>query len=264
MLAKEGISFPVNRVIDTLRVARHMYQEDERIEMFKLQYFRYVFETDKGDEFEDLEDEYMKQLGIDYIQPHTALSDILILWIFHNKLEKDFGLSADDMVKLSQQPVLEKGIQFGNIFEKGKPYSEIMNESYFQYGKTKKGYEYLMWAVENMTMSIDREYTIKYHLAKGLINNQISGISAYEKYLNFGLIFVYDEEESLRAAELLKAVNRVYNHDEHVSVLKEAYKKQTSNNISKIESLGEEASAEDVEKMNKDKFYLNYFLNYRN
>lgn len=259
MLEKEGISFPAERVIDTLRVARHMYQSDERIEMYKLQYFRYVFETkDGGDEFEDLEDEYMKKLNITHIQPHTALSDILILWIFHNKLEKDFKLSAKDMVELSQKPVLENGIQFGNVFEKGKPYKEIMEESYFQYGKSKRGYEYLMWAVENMKMSVDREYTIKFYLANGLINNQISSISQNIRFINWGIIFSFDKDETEKALKLIEK------DIEYVNILKTGFKKQTESVISKIEELGDEATAEDVEELNKHKFMLRYFLNYRN
>lgn len=264
MLGKEGISFDSNRVIDTLRVARHMYQNDERIEMFKLQYFRYIFENEDGtDEFENLEKEYMKKLNIDFIQPHTALSDILVLWIFHNKLEKDFGLTPEKMVELSQKPVLELNIQFGNVFEKGKPYSEIIKEKYVQYGRNKNGYEYLMWAVENMSMSIDREYSLKYYLAKGILDKDITSVIEHQKYLNWGLIFVFDEEESKKALDLLKCVNKLFNHDEHINILKSAYERQTLERIAKVEALGDDASKEDIESMNKDKFNLNYFLKYR-
>lgn len=258
MLAKEGISFSPKKVIDTLRVARHMYADNEMIEMYKLQYFRYVFEKEDGtDEFEDLEREYMKQLNVTHIQPHTALSDILVLWIFHEKLAKDFNLSADDMVRLSQQPTMERGIQFGNVFEKGKPYSDIMNESYTQFGKTKRGYEYLMWAVENMAMSLDREYTIKSHLARGLINGQISSLHQHEKYLNWGLLFVFDEEETQRA------LNLTFADADFLEKLKNAYIKRAEEFLASVEKQGEDASSEDIEKATKEKFFYNYFMNYR-
>lgn len=258
MLQKEGISWPKKRVIDTLRVARHLYMDDEKIEMYKLQYFRYVFENEDGtDEFELLEKEYMKKLNITHIQPHTALSDILVLWIFHEKLAKDFNLSADDMVALSLTPVLEKTIQFGNIFEKNKPYEQIMNESYFQFGKTKKGYEYLMWAVENMSLSLDREYSLKYYLSKGLINKQISSISQNLKYLNWGILFSFNEKEIEFALSLQsKESDYVF-----LDKLIDSYEEKTQENIKKIENTSiEEINQEDVTNLDKEKFMLDYFL----
>jgi DNA polymerase III epsilon subunit-like protein len=257
MLQKEGISWPKERVIDTLRVARHMYMDDEKIEMYKLQYFRYVFENEDGtDAFEHLEKDYMKKLKITHIQPHTALSDILVLWIFHEKLSKDFNLSADDMVALSLTPVLEKTIQFGNIFEKNKPYEEIMNESYFQYGKTKRGYEYLMWAVENMDLSLDREYSLKYYLSKGLINKQISSISQNLKYLNWGMLFSFNEKDIEFALSLQKKEsNYVF-----LNKLIDSYKEKTEESIKKIENTSiEEITQEDITKLTKENFMLDYF-----
>jgi len=204
MLKKDGISFPPNRVIDTLQVAKHLYKDDERVEMFKLQYFRELFEFDRQDFFKDA----MKQLGLEEIKPHTALSDVFILWLFTAKLREDFNVSVEEMIRLSLTPVEEPYIKFGNIFaeEDQIPYSEVVKATYEQYGKVKHGHEYLHWAVNNMDyMPLEREFAIKKAMGYAIINKEIPFRSGYEKYLFFCIGTVFTEDESLTAKKVLSS-----------------------------------------------------------
>lgn len=215
MLEKEGITFDKSRVIDTLKVARHTLGRDlsdtelakhlwcdeaKEPEMFKLQYFRYFFDP----YFEKEEPKYMKKFGIDFIQPHTALSDILVLWIFMDLIAKTFKLTPEDMVEMTQKPALESKISFGKVFERGTPYEEVIESTYVQYNKEKKGYDYLIWAIEKMeSLPLDREYSLRYHVARGILNKKIPLHDKTRKYLIWGLIFIFNKEEIKNAAAML-------------------------------------------------------------
>jgi len=189
MLKKEGIEWDPAFVIDTLRVSQHMYQDNEEVEMYKLQYFRYLFEFEDQPWFKDA----MDIVGLDEIKPHTAMSDIFILWLFYAK-----------MVRLSQTPVEEKYLNFGNVFEKGTmTYEEVVHATYQQYGKVKNGYDYLDWAVNNMNMSADREFSIKKALAKGVLSGFIPNAQKFTSYLYWGILFTFDSEEISKALVLL-------------------------------------------------------------
>ena len=249
MLAKEGIEWNPDLVIDTLRLAKHMYKDNEEVEMFKLQYFRYLFEFDDQEWFKDA----MDMFGLNEIKPHTALSDIFILWLFYAKMRKDFNLSNEDMVQLSQTPVEETYVSFGNVFEKGEvKYEEAIKTVYTQYGKRKNGYDYLDWAVNNMAMPIDREYTIRKAMAKGLIKGDIPNTNKYSSYLYWGILYSFDSKEIEQALKMLNQSASFKNYLFKTSVKKfEEFKKV-------LEEKAEVSSEE--EQQLKDKSFLNNFL----
>jgi DNA polymerase III epsilon subunit-like protein len=251
MLSKEGIDWDPDFIIDTLQVAKHVYREREDIEMFKLQYFRYFFEYDDQEWYQDA----MDIVGLDEIKPHTAMSDIFILWLFYANLQWEFGLTNQDMVRLSQTPAEEKYLNFGNIFEKGVlTYEEVVRASYQQYGKEKRGYDYLDWAVNNMNMSIDRDFAINKAMAYGVLKGFIPDAYKYKTYLYWGILYVFNSEEISDALKKLNQKEDFRNYILETSIKKfEAYK----------DSLPEDFTAEEEQELKKKKFMNNFVVKYR-
>lgn len=258
MLAKEGLEWPKHKIIDTLRVAKHLYSDNDEVEMHKLQYFRYLFEWDDQPWFQS----YMDAVGVEEIKPHTALSDILILWIFLEHMLTEFKVSLDDMIELSKKPVLEKKITFGNIFKKKETlYSTIIESEYMQYNKTKKGYDYLHWAATNMeNMSLDTEYSIKYHLAYAVLEKKIPMTSDYQMYLNWGILFVFNEKEIATALEMLGESNSFKE-----SLMRSVYAKpvKIEQKIKASEETDEGVDPKDLEALSKSTFMLDFFQHAR-
>lgn len=188
MLEKEGISWNVENVIDTLRVARHLIK-DEEIKSHSLQYLRYFFELDLMDEYQKLK----KIMNLNEVRPHTALSDIFILMLFVEFLMQRYGISIENMLKLSKTPILYKKINFGNVFEKGTPYGYIINNTYKQYGKVKTGISYLTWAVENMeNLDFDVKHSIKHWLGVAYLNNPMPEL---KKYFDYAMFLTFNKEQ---------------------------------------------------------------------
>ena len=249
MLSKEGIEWEPSLVIDTLRVSQHMYKDNEEVEMFKLQYFRYLFEFDDQPWFKDA----MAMLNLKEIKPHTALSDIFILWLFYAKMREDFNLSNEDMVRLSQTPVEETYVNFGNVFEKGVvTFDEAVRTVYSQYGKSKKGYDYLDWAVNNMSMAIDREYSIRKAMAKGIIDGVIPNSKKYQSYLYWGILYSFNKKEINKGISLL-GQSGIFAEFLYNTAIKN-FNKYVEEYNSKEEISGEE------ENEFKKKTFLNNFL----
>lgn len=250
MLEKEGLIWN-NNVIDTLRVAKHMYQDHPEVEMHKLQYFRYLFEWDDQPWFKG----FMDRLEVDEIKPHTALSDVLILWIFLEHMMDEFNLKVEDMIELSKQPILEKRINFGNIFKKKEDtYEWIIENTYFQYNKEKNGYEYLDWACTSMeNLNMDTEYSIKYHMAYGVLEKKIPMTNTYKKYLNWGIMFCFSDKEIRIALEMMGEPN--------------TFRKAAFNSVLKRqEELGvrirssDEINEKDVEALRKSTFMTSFMI----
>lgn len=246
MLKKEGIEFPLDRVIDTLQIAKHMYQDEES---HKLQYFRFAHEYDALPEFS----EKMKLLGLQEIKPHTALSDVFILWIFLDKIREDFNLSVDKLVELSQTPAEEKNIKFGNVFKKETPYSEIVTLTYSQYGRTKQGAEYLDWAFNNMeNMPLSRKFGIGMAIARWALKTKYK---RFESYIRYGMIYGFNEKE---IDEAVKLQNITY---------EEVYRDEVKNLEDVINSDLSLLDEDEYKKAMKNKqdaqFMLNYITKYR-
>ncbi|MCX6061738.1 MAG: exonuclease domain-containing protein [Campylobacterales bacterium] len=149
MLAKENFTSKM-RLIDTLRCAKHLFDEEEA---HRLQFFRYRLELYK------LEQAEADALGI-VVKAHDAIGDVLVLKLFltelRKKLTERFGNvnPIDKMVELTQTPVLiTRPLKFGK--HKGKTLAEIVMSD--------KGY--LTWMLANME-NLDED--MKYSIAKVL------------------------------------------------------------------------------------------------
>lgn len=154
MLAKEGFTSQM-RLIDTLRCAKHLFDEEES---HRLQFFRYRLGLYQ------LEEAEANRLGV-VVKAHDAIGDVLVLKLFltelRKKLSERFGAvnPIDKMVELTQTPVLvTKPLKFGK--HKGKTLNEI--------ALVDKGY--LSWMVNSMeNLDDDLKYSINNVLEVGAV-----------------------------------------------------------------------------------------------
>ncbi|MGA9046124.1 exonuclease domain-containing protein [Sulfuricurvum sp.] len=146
MLAKESFTSQM-RLIDTLRCARHLFEDEEA---HRLQYFRYRLGLYKIEQAE------ADALGI-VVKAHDAIGDVLVLKLFLTELRKRLqerfeGVNPiDKMVELTQTPVFyTRPLKFGKY--KGKTLTEI--------AEADRGY--LTWMLGNMdTLDEDMRYSIR-------------------------------------------------------------------------------------------------------
>jgi len=145
MLSKEDFTSQM-RLIDTLRCARHLFDDEEA---HRLQYFRYRLGLYKIEQAE------ADALGI-VVKAHDAIGDVLVLKLFLTELRKRLqerfeGVNPiDKMVELTQTPVFyTRPLKFGKY--KGKTLTEI--------AEADKGY--LTWMLGNMdSLDEDMRYSI--------------------------------------------------------------------------------------------------------
>lgn len=118
MLKKEGFTTQM-KVIDTLRVAKHIFADEEA---HRLQYFRYKFGLYKEEQKE------ADALNI-VIKAHDAIGDVLVLKLFLSKLreavQQQFPKEnpVEKMVDLTNTPIIIKTFKFGKY--KGKTLTEV-------------------------------------------------------------------------------------------------------------------------------------------
>jgi len=118
MLEKEGFK-TVMKVIDTLRVAKHVLPDEDA---HRLQYFRYKMELYKEEQKE------ADALGIE-VKAHDAIGDVLILKLLLSRLKKEVATlfpsenPVEKMVDLTNTPILIKTFRFGK--HKGKTLEEV-------------------------------------------------------------------------------------------------------------------------------------------
>ncbi len=144
MLEKEGFNTKM-KVIDTLRVAKHVMPDEEA---HRLQYFRYKMELYKEEQKE------ADALGI-VVKAHDAIGDVLILKLLLSKLKdavlKQFPHAnpVEQMVDLTATPIIIKSFKFGKY--KGKTLEEV--------AKSDAGY--LRWMLTSMeNLDEDMRYSI--------------------------------------------------------------------------------------------------------
>jgi len=150
MLEKEGFELKM-KLIDTLRVAKHVFPESE---YHRLQYFRYSLELYKEEEAE------AAKLGIE-LKAHDALGDVLFLKLLLSKLRTAVKSKfpgeneVEKMVELTKTPVfITRPMRFGK--HKGKTIQELAHQDA----------GYLKWMLENMNnLDEDTKYTIQKVLA---------------------------------------------------------------------------------------------------
>ena len=145
MLQKEGFENKM-QLIDTLKVARHLFPDEEA---HRLQYFRYKLKL-----YQKEKDE-AKKLGIE-VKAHDAIGDVLVLKLFLSELRKIVMQkfpnedSVLKMVELTNTPVFIPKMKLGKY--KGQLLEDIV----------KKDRGYLEWALENMDkLDEDLRYSIK-------------------------------------------------------------------------------------------------------
>jgi len=144
MLEKEGFNTQM-KVIDTLRVAKHILPDEEA---HRLQYFRYKMELYKEEEKE------ASALGI-VVKAHDAIGDVLVLKLLLSRLKAEVSKQFPDenpvekMVDLTATPILVKNFRFGK--HKGKSLEEVARED--------SGY--LRWMLSSMeNLDDDMRYSI--------------------------------------------------------------------------------------------------------
>jgi DNA polymerase-3 subunit epsilon/exodeoxyribonuclease X len=148
MLEKEGFTCKM-KLIDTLRVAKHVLEDEEA---HRLQYFRYKMGLYKKEEAE------AKALGI-VVKAHDAIGDVLVLKLLLSELrkaveEKFPSLNpVEMMVELTQKPILIKTFRFGK--HRGKSVADVAQEDA----------GYLRWMLSNMeNLDDDMRYTLNHYL----------------------------------------------------------------------------------------------------
>ena len=148
MLEKEGFSTQM-KVIDTLRVAKHVLPDEEA---HRLQYFRYKMDLYKEEKKE------ADALGI-VVKAHDAIGDVLVLKLFLSKLKVAVQEAfpnenpVEKMVDLTNTPILVKTFRFGK--HKGKELAEVAREDA----------GYLRWMLSSMdNLDDDLRYSINHYL----------------------------------------------------------------------------------------------------
>jgi len=144
MLEKEGFSTQM-KVIDTLRVAKHILPDEEA---HRLQYFRYKMELYKEEAKE------AEALGV-VVKAHDAIGDVLVLKLLLSKLRVAVQEAypnenpVEKMVDLTNTPILVKTFRFGK--HKGKELAEVAREDA----------GYLRWMLTSMSnLDEDMRYSI--------------------------------------------------------------------------------------------------------
>ena len=143
MMEKEGFVSQI-RIIDTLRVARHLLPEQESK---ALQYLRYALELYK--EEQDEADKYNIT-----IKAHDAIGDVLIMKLLLSKLvaiAKEQFPDVNPMLKmeeLTKTPIFIETFAFGK--HKGKKISDVCDSDI----------GYINWMQKSMDLDTDMKYTL--------------------------------------------------------------------------------------------------------
>jgi len=142
MLEKEGFECKL-KMIDTLRVAKHLLAENKSK---ALPYLRYSLELYENEQKEA--DKY----GVE-MKEHTAIGDVLVTKLLFSKLEiltKEKFPNDNPIEKMQEftiTPILLKNFKYGKY--KGKKISDVYNSDI----------AYINWMKENIDLDIDIKYT---------------------------------------------------------------------------------------------------------
>jgi len=143
MMEKEGFVSQL-RIIDTLRVAKHLLPEQKSK---ALQYLRYALELYKDEQAEA--DKYNIT-----IKAHDAIGDVLVMKLLLSKLvslTKEKFPDINPMVKmeeLTKTPIFIETFVFGK--HKGKKVSDVCDSDI----------GYINWMQKNMNLDVDMRYTL--------------------------------------------------------------------------------------------------------
>ncbi len=141
MLKKEGFN-PFFKLIDTFRILKHLIPEGK----YSLQYNRYALGLYKK------EPEICEKYGIE-INAHDALGDVIVLGLLFEYLIKTYDKSFDELVELTQKPVLYDKFYTGKY--KFKDIKEVLI----------KDPDYIEFLLNTADIDMDVKYSIEHHLA---------------------------------------------------------------------------------------------------
>lgn len=148
MLKKEGFDLKM-QLIDTLRVAKHIFEDEEA---HRLQFFRYKMGLYKQEKQE------ADALNIE-VKAHDAIGDVLVLKLFLTKLKEAVEAKfpnenpVEKMVALTKEPILVKVFRFGKY--RGKTLQEVATSDP----------QYLRWMLKSMeNLDEDMKYSINFYL----------------------------------------------------------------------------------------------------
>jgi len=143
MMQKEGFVSKL-RIIDTLRVAKHLLPDQKSK---SLQYLRYALELYKDEQAE------ANKYNIT-IKAHDAIGDVLVMKLLLSKLvalTKEKFPDRNPMLKmeeLTKTPILIETFAFGK--HKGKKISDVIQSDI----------GYIKWMRENMDLDVDMKYSL--------------------------------------------------------------------------------------------------------
>jgi len=143
MMEKEGFVSNL-KIIDTLRVAKHLLKDSES---HALQYLRYALELYKDEK--DEADKYNIT-----IKAHDAIGDVLVMKLLLSKLvalTKEEFPTVNPMVKmeeLTRTPIFIEIFKFGK--HKGENIKEVCD----------KDMNYINWMMDKMDLDVDMKYTL--------------------------------------------------------------------------------------------------------
>ncbi len=143
MMQKEGFKSNI-KIIDTLRIAKHLLKDSES---HALQYLRYALELYKGEQAEA--DKYNIT-----IKAHDAIGDVLVMKLLLSKLvalTKEQFPGVNPMIKmeeLTRTPIFIEVFKFGK--HKGKKIQEVCD----------KDMNYINWMMDKMELDVDMKYTL--------------------------------------------------------------------------------------------------------
>ncbi len=147
MLKNEGLELEM-KLIDTDRCARHLLKDAEN---YRLQTLRYQYGLYKG------ERQTAERLGIGEMRAHDALSDVLWHFMLFELLLERVGGDKEQLVALTQTPILLEKITFGKYKNKNLTFEELFatnpGDFVWMYNHTARD-----WA--------DLEYTLKHWLQR--------------------------------------------------------------------------------------------------
>lgn len=243
MLEKQGIIWNECNVIDMYRVAKYVFKNKlvehlspllkmkrkneiltskimktplskrtrTKVENFKLQYLRYLLEFDKQEDFKVL----LKNLRMDRLQAHEAKTDIIIMYYLYEYIKKNIKIRNKDnelvnitdeiMLEISNTPILEEEINFGKDIPRGTKFSKIIGETYYQETskKDRKVVDYLSWWVKNTDPMLDTYHSLKFHIAKGVVDEKLKYNKDFKGHLNYSIVFAFSKEDKRKAIKIL-------------------------------------------------------------
>ena len=143
MMEKEGFVSNI-KIIDTLRVAKHLLKDSES---HALQYLRYALELYKEEHAEAAKHNIT-------IKAHDAIGDVLVMKLLLSHLVKLIKVEFPGMnpmakmEELTRTPIFIEVFKFGKY--KGKKISEVCDDDI----------SYINWMIDKMDLDVDMKYTL--------------------------------------------------------------------------------------------------------